>query len=154
VNPDRFNGPLNQLKVPILIIGNTGDPGTPIKNARAMNQVFGNMSRLVVHDFYGHTSFDQPSPCTIGIVSAYFNNGTLPDNETLCEVSLDGLFGVSANGTASGFNATFSGLSASGFHNNSAPNTNAGHRVMGEAGGQSLYLGTFVLGLTLTMTHL
>lgn len=96
------------LKNPLLLLAETYDPATPLRNGRRLAEVLGEenahlgeQSRAglqiqtfggmlttfpaaVVHHGYGHSSRDR-STCTEAIKRAYFLNGTLPDGkETNC----------------------------------------------------------------------
>ncbi|KAF7433707.1 hypothetical protein PC9H_005670 [Pleurotus ostreatus] len=82
----HFKGPfLGNTSHPILWIGNTADPVTPIAGARKMAKGFPG-SVVLTQDSPGHCSIAAPSVCTIGFVSAYFMNGTLPDEGVVCPV--------------------------------------------------------------------
>ncbi|KEF60464.1 uncharacterized protein A1O9_02025 [Exophiala aquamarina CBS 119918] len=72
---------------PVLVIGNTYDPVTPLVSARNVSESFPG-SVVLEHRGYGHTSLGQPSLCTARAVRAYFTNGTLPSNGTICEASV------------------------------------------------------------------
>ncbi|KAM0814410.1 putative TAP-like protein-domain-containing protein [Seiridium cardinale] len=69
---------------PILFIGNTWDPATSLSSARNMGASFEGSVVLEQHG-YGHTSLQQASLCTMKVISAYFNDGTLPVPNTVCE---------------------------------------------------------------------
>ncbi|KAI8989178.1 TAP-like protein-domain-containing protein [Trametes punicea] len=85
--PERFLGPWNNsLHNPILIISNTADPATPIANGKLVQETLGNSSRLLVQDSPGHCSLALPSLCTIRAMRAFFANGTLPEEGTVCSV--------------------------------------------------------------------
>ncbi|KAL4259934.1 Serine protease/Carboxylesterase S33 [Pleurotus pulmonarius] len=82
----HFKGPfLGNTSHPILWIGNTADPVTPIAGARKMAKGFPG-SVLLTQDSPGHCSIAAPSVCTIGFVRGYFMNGTLPDEGVVCPV--------------------------------------------------------------------
>jgi hypothetical protein len=80
-----YRGDLNHtLKNPVLLIAETYDPATPLRNGRRLLQEMGTNARLIVHHGYGHSSRDT-SACTERIAKAYILNGTLPDEqETDC----------------------------------------------------------------------
>ncbi len=67
---------------PILVIGNTGDPATPIANARA---VAGRLRSgvLVTVDRDGHTAYGS-NRCVTRIVDRYLTDGTVPAAGTAC----------------------------------------------------------------------
>ncbi|KAK3989719.1 Alpha/Beta hydrolase protein [Cladorrhinum sp. PSN332] len=80
-----FRGDLNHtLKNPVLLIAETYDPATPLRNGRRLLEEMGSNARLIAHHGYGHSSRDT-SKCTDSIAKAYILNGTLPDEaETNC----------------------------------------------------------------------
>jgi hypothetical protein len=69
---------------PILFIGNTFDPVTPLVSARNASSSFVG-SQVLVQNGYGHSSLAQPSTCTTRHIQQYFTNGTLPVPGTVCE---------------------------------------------------------------------
>ncbi|KAI0658734.1 TAP-like protein-domain-containing protein [Cubamyces menziesii] len=85
--PERFLGPWNHaLRNPILIISNTADPATPISNGRRVQDSMGDNARLLVQDSPGHCSHALPSLCTTKAMRAFFADGTLPEEGTICSV--------------------------------------------------------------------
>ncbi|KAJ7760788.1 TAP-like protein-domain-containing protein [Mycena olivaceomarginata] len=82
----HFQGPVTgNTSFPLLIIGNTADPITPLQNAKKMSKAFTG-SVVLTQDCPGHTSLAGASPCTWGYIREYFLDGTLPDNDTVCPV--------------------------------------------------------------------
>ncbi|KAL2130243.1 hypothetical protein VTI74DRAFT_6720 [Chaetomium olivicolor] len=83
---ERYAGSFKvKTRTPILFVGNTYDPATPAASARNMSVSFEGSVMVEQHGF-GHASLSQASACTTKILQAYFVNGTLPKDGTLCEV--------------------------------------------------------------------
>ncbi|OHF02052.1 hypothetical protein CORC01_02631 [Colletotrichum orchidophilum] len=82
---DVYRGDLNHtLKNPILLIAETYDPATPLRNGRRLLDEMGRNARLIAHHGYGHSSRDT-SDCTDSIAKRYILEGTLPEEaETAC----------------------------------------------------------------------
>ncbi|KAI1333531.1 Alpha/Beta hydrolase protein [Xylariaceae sp. FL0016] len=80
-----YRGDLNNtLKHPVLLIAETYDPATPLRNGRRLLNEMGPNARLIVHHGYGHSSRDK-SACTDSIGKAYILHGKIPDeHETDC----------------------------------------------------------------------
>ncbi|KAF9029310.1 hypothetical protein BDZ89DRAFT_1159852 [Hymenopellis radicata] len=102
---ERFQGPFDsKLAYPILVIGNTADPITPLKDAEAVNDDFGDSSYLITQHGAGHSSLAQRSDCTQQMTAAYLINGTTPHSDaTLCEILDIPIFpNETGNGVTSG----------------------------------------------------
>lgn len=80
-----YRGDLDHaLRNPVLLIAETYDPATPLRNGRRLLAEMGRNARLVVHHGYGHSSRDRSS-CTDSIARSYILDGVLPDEaETEC----------------------------------------------------------------------
>ncbi|KAH8128055.1 hypothetical protein FP744_10001019 [Trichoderma asperellum] len=80
-----YRGDLNTtLKHPVLLIAETYDPATPLRNGRRLLEEMGSNARLIAHHGYGHSSRDK-SDCTDAIAKNFILNGELPDEqETAC----------------------------------------------------------------------
>ncbi|KAK4247886.1 TAP-like protein-domain-containing protein [Corynascus novoguineensis] len=74
-----------KTKTPILLFGNTYDPVTPLPSARNMSAAFEGSVVVEQHGF-GHATISQASACTAQVLRAYFVNGTLPAEGTVCDV--------------------------------------------------------------------
>ena len=81
----RYTGPFGgNTSKPILWIGNTADPVTPIRNAHNMAKGFPG-SVVLQADSVGHCSlFNGPSNCTLEVIRQYFSSGALPEMGTVC----------------------------------------------------------------------
>lgn len=81
----RFTGPWQgKTSHPILWIGNTADPVTPLANALNMSRGFED-SVVLTQDNPGHCSLSAFSTCTVSYVRAYFQTGILPPPGTVCQ---------------------------------------------------------------------
>lgn len=69
---------------PLLIIGNTHDPATPLANAERVSSELFPGSVVLLHDSEGHCSHANPSLCTAKVIREYFQTGTLPEAGTVC----------------------------------------------------------------------
>jgi len=85
--PERFLGPFTgNTSFPLLVIGNTADPVTPLWSA--FNVASGFPSSVVLtQNSGGHCSISSPSVCTSKHIRSYFVDGKLPEKDTVCEVS-------------------------------------------------------------------
>ena len=93
---ERWTGSFEgvRLDTPVLMIGNSYDPATPLDSAKRLlaNMGHGN-ARLLEQKSYGHCSISSVSTCTWSTVLDYLLNGKLPDVGKTCEID-------AANGTA------------------------------------------------------
>ncbi|KJZ76106.1 hypothetical protein HIM_04562 [Hirsutella minnesotensis 3608] len=81
-----YRGDLNNtLRHPVLLIAETYDPATPLRNGRRLLHEMGHHNaRLIAHHGYGHASHDT-SNCTDSIAKAFILEGKVPDaDETAC----------------------------------------------------------------------
>ncbi|KAK0724720.1 hypothetical protein B0H67DRAFT_482850 [Lasiosphaeris hirsuta] len=98
-----FRGDLNHtLRTPVLLIAETYDPATPLRNGRRLAAEMGSNARMIVHHGYGHSSVDT-SNCTDAAAKAYVLDGIIPkDAETNCYANEKPyLYGVTRNTTVS-----------------------------------------------------
>lgn len=82
-----YRGGFNHtLKNPLLLIAETYDPATPLRNARRLAEAMGHENaRLIHHHGYGHSSTRDISACTNNLVKSILLNGTIPEaTETDC----------------------------------------------------------------------
>jgi pimeloyl-ACP methyl ester carboxylesterase len=81
---DRFAGPFEATPAnPVLVVGNTYDPATPLHGARAVNRLLDG-SRLLVLDGWGHGAL-AGSACIDDAYAAYLVDGELPRSGTVCQ---------------------------------------------------------------------
>ncbi|CAN8095482.1 unnamed protein product [Discula destructiva] len=70
---------------PLLIIGNTYDPATPLMNSWRVSRELFPGSVVLQYDAEGHTSHGTPSLCIAKVIREYFQSGTLPAPGTVCQ---------------------------------------------------------------------
>ncbi len=68
---------------PIVVIGTTGDPATPVEWARGLASELGS-GRLLVYRGEGHTAFPAGNACLDGAVIDYLVDLRAPVNGTTC----------------------------------------------------------------------
>ncbi|KAL0961015.1 hypothetical protein HGRIS_006007 [Hohenbuehelia grisea] len=80
----HFQGPfVGNTSHPVLWVGNTADPVTPLAFAHKMAKGFPG-SAVLTQDSPGHCSISGPSICTQKYIRSYFLNGTLPPPGVVC----------------------------------------------------------------------
>jgi pimeloyl-ACP methyl ester carboxylesterase len=67
---------------PILLVGNTHDPSTPLESARGLHRQLRG-SHLLVTDVYGHTAWFN-SECARTEITKYFETGVMPPRHLAC----------------------------------------------------------------------
>ena len=81
--PDPVNGPVSaEGAPPILVIGGTGDPATPLAQAERVAEGLAD-GHLLVYEGEGHTAFRR-SACIDDVVERYLIDGELPEPGTRC----------------------------------------------------------------------
>jgi hypothetical protein len=84
VPPVRQAGPVHASGAPpILVIGTTGDPATPVAWARGLASELGS-GRLLVHRGEGHTAFPAGESCLDGAVVHYLVERRVPPANEQC----------------------------------------------------------------------
>ncbi|KAI0686870.1 alpha/beta-hydrolase [Cerioporus squamosus] len=84
---ERYQGPWNKkFANTIIVASNVYDPVTPLVSAEETARELGEGAVLVRQNGFGHATIAEPSSCTINLLAAYMVNGTVPGNNTLCEV--------------------------------------------------------------------
>ena len=95
--PYRFTGPFatpphdpslteGRPAAPLLFLSSRIDPVTPVRNAHAMAARHPG-SAVVTQESVGHCALGTAiSSCTVGIVRAYFENGTVPERGAVCDL--------------------------------------------------------------------
>ncbi|KAE8381941.1 TAP-like protein-domain-containing protein [Aspergillus bertholletiae] len=85
---ERYTGDFNvKTASPVLVLSNTFDPSTPLTSAKNLTATLEG-SVLLEQNGYGHTTLSMPSLCTAKAVRAYFMNGTLPAEGTICQTDV------------------------------------------------------------------
>nr|POF15202.1 putative hydrolase [Quercus suber] len=80
----RFVGPWKaKTSHPVLMIGNTADPVTPVRHAHHMAKGFEG-AVVLTQDSGGHCSISAFSVCTTNHIRKYFQTGELPPPNTTC----------------------------------------------------------------------
>jgi pimeloyl-ACP methyl ester carboxylesterase len=74
------------LDVPVLMIGNTYDPATPLASAKRLLAKMGRNAVLLEQRSYGHCSVSSFSTCTFKAILNYLLDGSLPEQGKICEV--------------------------------------------------------------------
>jgi len=82
----RFEGPFTgNTSHPILWVGNTADPVTPVESAYKASKGFPG-SVVLTQNSPGHCSLNAYSFCTFIHIKQYFQTGELPAEGTVCEI--------------------------------------------------------------------
>jgi pimeloyl-ACP methyl ester carboxylesterase len=71
---------------PILTVGNTGDPATPVEGTRRMADELGkDVGVVLTWKGEGHGAYGSGSACVDSTVDAYLLNGTVPKDGKVCD---------------------------------------------------------------------
>jgi pimeloyl-ACP methyl ester carboxylesterase len=71
---------------PILTVGNTGDPATPVEGARRMADELGkDVGVVLTWNGEGHGAYGSGSDCVDSTVDAYLLDGTVPKDGKVCD---------------------------------------------------------------------
>lgn len=68
---------------PIVVVGTTGDPATPVEWAASLRKQLGNAS-LMTWQGEGHTAYGRANSCLEDAVDKYFVDGTVPADNSVC----------------------------------------------------------------------
>ena len=68
---------------PILVIGTTNDPATPLAWAQSLAKQLSS-GVLITHKGEGHTAYNQGNACVDDAVDNYFVKGTVPASDPMC----------------------------------------------------------------------
>ncbi|MBO1268791.1 alpha/beta hydrolase [Arthrobacter cavernae] len=80
----RAPGPVQYKgEAPIVVIGTTGDPATPLEWAESLRRQLGNAS-LLTWKGEGHTAYGRSNSCVSNAVDGYFVDGKLPQDGLSC----------------------------------------------------------------------
>ncbi|KAL2671377.1 hypothetical protein Neosp_013962 [[Neocosmospora] mangrovei] len=86
---ERYEGDFKaKTKNPVLVIGQTSDPITPMASARNLTGTLEG-SVLLEFDIPGHTILRRSSDCIIKATAAYWSEGKLPENNTVCKSDVE-----------------------------------------------------------------
>lgn len=84
VDPPKPRAPLTASGAdPMLVIGTTRDPATPMRWAEALADQL-EPAILVRRDGDGHTGYNQGNDCVDDVVEAYLIEGEVPDDDVSC----------------------------------------------------------------------
>ncbi len=76
--PAEYNG-----SEPIVVIGTTGDPATPVEWATELRKQLGNAA-LLTWQGEGHTAYGRSNSCIADAVNDYLVDGKVPADNTVC----------------------------------------------------------------------
>ncbi|OZJ02459.1 hypothetical protein BZG36_04098 [Bifiguratus adelaidae] len=87
---ERYAGPWNKkTSNKVLIVGATGDPVTPVENAKFLEELMGGSGVFFQHEGWGHCSLGQPSKCTLRTIRDYFVHGLVPKKGSGCSMETE-----------------------------------------------------------------
>jgi hypothetical protein len=96
---------------PILFVNGEYDPCTPLSSAFDISELFEG-SVVLTHAGMGRKFFRHPSICTARAVRAYFIDGTMPDEGTVCQPDVPAFQVAFAGGQGAKRNTTEEALKA------------------------------------------
>jgi pimeloyl-ACP methyl ester carboxylesterase len=73
---------------PILVVGTTGDPATPIQSAEKLADQL-DSGVLLIRDGEGHTAYFSGDTCISDIIDAFLVDGTVPEDGTECPIGTE-----------------------------------------------------------------
>ncbi|UPL02575.1 hypothetical protein LCI18_013509 [Fusarium solani-melongenae] len=86
---ERYEGDFKaKTKNPVLVIGQIADPITPLASARNLTGTLDG-SVLLEFDIPGHSILRRSSECVIKATAAYWSEGKLPKNNTVCKSEVE-----------------------------------------------------------------
>ncbi|CAN8103649.1 unnamed protein product [Discula destructiva] len=95
---EMFSGPFGgHTETPMLFVGNTYDPTTPLDNAISSASKYQHAQVLVI-DGMGHTTRSTQNRCGFLKIAEYFQTSQMPGDDSFCALE-EGPFGIMLHGT-------------------------------------------------------
>jgi len=88
-----------QGAAPILVVGTTGDPATPLASAQKLAELL-DSGVLLIRDGEGHTAYFSGDECITTIIDAFLVDGTVPEDGTECGAPAESTTTTTAASTA------------------------------------------------------
>jgi hypothetical protein len=94
---ERYIGPWNNTFAhPLLIVGNSFDPISPLEASAEMHDLLKRNDRInsvfITSNSIGHGPFSQNSQCVFDIFRSYMLYGILPPENTVCQPDTSNIF--------------------------------------------------------------